>query len=96
MEYVMVGGMHLAADDVACLPAPQVAPLAISPVRATAAGDTPVSVRRVEAHTPPIPEVLGVVEHVSLPTSTPDIDEDADGAPLRLRSLADLLGAAPR
>jgi hypothetical protein len=31
-----------------------------------------------------------------MPTDTPDLDEEADGAPLRFRTLADLLGASPR
>jgi hypothetical protein len=44
---------------------------------------------------PPIPEVPGAVEFVSPPVGTPDIDEDAYGAPLWFRSLADLMGRVP-
>jgi hypothetical protein len=47
-------------------------------------------------HTPPVLEVPRAVEHVSRPTGTPDIDEDAYGAPLHFRSLVDLLCGAPR
>jgi hypothetical protein len=49
-----------------------------------------------EPCTPPVPEAPGAVEHVTPPTDTPDLDEEADGAPLRFRTLADLLGALPR
>jgi hypothetical protein len=52
--------------------------------------------RGSEPRTPPIPEAPGAVEHVTPPTDTPDLDEEADGAPLRFRTLADLLGASPQ
>jgi hypothetical protein len=52
--------------------------------------------RGSEPRTPPVPKALGAVEHVTPPTDTPDLDEEADGAPLRFRTLADLLGASPR
>jgi hypothetical protein len=49
-----------------------------------------------EPCTPPVPEAPGAVEHVTPPTNTPDLDEEADGAPLRFRTLADLLGTSTR
>jgi hypothetical protein len=49
-----------------------------------------------EPRTPPVLKALGAVEHVTPPTDTPDLDEEADGAPLRFRTLADLLGASPQ
>ena len=49
-----------------------------------------------EPRTPPVPEAPGAVEHVTPPTDTPDLDEEADGAPLHFRTLADLLGTLPR
>jgi hypothetical protein len=49
-----------------------------------------------EPCTPPVPEVPGVVEHVSPPDDTPDIDEEADGAPLHFRTMVDLLGTVPQ
>jgi hypothetical protein len=52
--------------------------------------------RGSEPRTPPVPKALGAVEHVTPPTDTPDLDEEADGAPLRFRTLADLLGASPQ
>jgi hypothetical protein len=48
-----------------------------------------------EPHRPPLPEVPGAVEHVSLPTITPDIDEEADGALLHFRSMTNLLEGVP-
>jgi hypothetical protein len=52
--------------------------------------------RRSEPRTPPVLEAPGAVEHVTPPTDTPDLDEEADGAPLRFRTLADLLGTSPQ
>jgi hypothetical protein len=52
--------------------------------------------RGSEPHTPPVPEAPGAVEHVTPPIDTPDLDEEADGAPLRFKTLADLLGTSPR
>jgi hypothetical protein len=52
--------------------------------------------RGSEPRTPPVLKALGAVEHVTPPTDTPDLDEEADGAPLRFRTLADLLGASPQ
>jgi hypothetical protein len=52
--------------------------------------------RGSEPRTPPVPEAPGAVEHVTPPTDTPDLDEEADGAPLRFRTLAGLLGVSPR
>jgi hypothetical protein len=45
---------------------------------------------------PPVPEVPGAVEFVSPPTDTPSIDEDAYGALLWFRSLANLVGGVSR
>jgi hypothetical protein len=52
--------------------------------------------RGSEPRTPPVLEAPGAVEHVTPPTDTPDLDEEANGAPLRFRTMADLLGAAPQ
>jgi hypothetical protein len=60
------------------------------------ASGEPESARGVAAHMPPVPEVPGAVEFVSPPTGTPSIDEDAYGAPLWFRSLADLVGGVSR
>jgi hypothetical protein len=48
--------------------------------------------RGSEPRTPPVPVEPGVVKHATLPTDTPDIDEETEGAPLRFRTMADLLG----
>jgi hypothetical protein len=50
----------------------------------------------VGGHTPPVAKVPDAVEYMSPPVSTPDIDEDAYGAPLHFRSLTDLMGGVPR
>jgi hypothetical protein len=52
--------------------------------------------RGSEPRTPPVPEAPGAVKHVTPPTDTPDLDEEADGAPLHFRTLAGLLGTSPR
>jgi hypothetical protein len=89
MEYVVAGGVRPGAGN----DAEPRSPLASSLVPAS--GKTE-STRGVVAHMPPVPEVPGVVEFAPPPVDTPDIDEDAYGAPLRFRSLADLMGGAPR
>jgi hypothetical protein len=52
--------------------------------------------RGSEPCTPPVPEAPGAVEHVTPPTDTPNLNEEADGASLRFRTMADLLGTAPQ
>jgi hypothetical protein len=52
--------------------------------------------REPEPRTPLVLEAPRAVEHVTPPTDTPDLDEEADGAPLCFRTLADLLGTSPR
>jgi hypothetical protein len=75
-----------------CNPPPRSPPA--SPL--TPAGGEPVSACGVGPHSPPIPEVPGAVMYVSPPVGTLDIDEDAYGAPLHFRSLADLMGWVPQ
>jgi hypothetical protein len=48
-----------------------------------------------EAHTPPAPPEHGVVEYATPPTASPDIDGEAEDAPLRFRRMDDVLGPAP-
>jgi hypothetical protein len=95
VEYITVGGAHPAAGDNAWPDSPLVTPEQNSPARSSP-GSTAMPTRRSEPRTPPVPEALGAVEHVTPPTDTPDLDEEADGAPLCFRTLADLLGASPR
>jgi hypothetical protein len=52
--------------------------------------------RESELCTPAPPEAPGVIRHVTQPVDTPEIDEEAEGALLRFRSMADLLGRAPQ
>jgi hypothetical protein len=89
MEYVVVGGMQPGAGNIA---GPRSPPASLL----TPAGGEPASARSVAAHTPPVPEVPGAIEYVSPLADTPDIDEDAYGAPLYFMSLADLMGGVPR
>jgi hypothetical protein len=89
MEYVVAGGVQPSTGNMARPRSPPVLPL-------KPAGGVPVSARGEAAHTPPVPEDPGAVEYVSPPVGTPDIDEDAYGAPLHFRSLADLMGGAPQ
>jgi hypothetical protein len=51
--------------------------------------------RGSEPRTLAAPEAPGVIKHVTPPVDAPDIDEEADGAPLRFRSMTDLLRGAP-
>jgi hypothetical protein len=95
MEYVMARGMRPTAGDVAWPTSPRVTPMANSPARSSPGG-VPMSMCGLEACTPPILEVPGAVEDVSPPAGTPDIDEEADSAPLCVKMLADLLGVVPR
>jgi hypothetical protein len=83
MEYVTVGGTHPMIGDVAWPDPPLVTPAANSLARSSPG-------------TPPVLEAPGVVEHVSPPATTPDIDEEADMSPLRFSSMADLLGVVPQ
>jgi hypothetical protein len=95
VEYIAAGGAHPAAGDNAWPDSPLVTPEQNSPA-SSSPGSAAMPTRGSEPRTPPIPEVPGAVEHVTPPTDTPDLDEEADGAPLRFRTLADLLGASPR
>jgi hypothetical protein len=89
MEYIVAGGVQPSTSNAARPRSPPALPL-------TPAGGVPASARGEAAHTPPVPEEPGAVEYVSPLAGTPDIDEDAYGAPLRFRSLADLMGGAPQ
>jgi hypothetical protein len=81
----VAGGVRPGVGNDAGPRSPLVSPL-------TLASGEPKSARGVAAHMPPVPEVPGAVEFVSPPTDTPSIDEDAYGALLWFRSLANLVG----
>jgi hypothetical protein len=95
VEYIAAGGAHPAAGDNAWLDSPLVMPEQNSPSKSSP-GSAAMPTRGSEPCTPPVPEAPGVVEHVTPPTDTPDLDKEADGAPLRFRTLADLLGTSPQ
>jgi hypothetical protein len=95
VEYIAAGGAHPVTGDNAWPDSPLVTPEQNSLARSSP-GSAAMPTRGSEPRTPPIPEVPGAVEHVTPPTDTPDLDEEADGAPLHFRTLADLLGASPR
>jgi hypothetical protein len=79
VEYITAGGAHPAAGDL-----PLVTPEQNSPTRSSP-GSAAMPTRGSEPRTPPIPEAPRAVEHITPPTDTPDLDEEAD-----------LLGAAPQ
>ncbi|KAG8059539.1 hypothetical protein GUJ93_ZPchr0002g25293 [Zizania palustris] len=91
MEYVVVGGIHLATKDNAQPTTPLVTPRVGSPVRSSP-GRAVMPTCGSEPHMYLVLEAPSVVEHAMSPMDTPDVDEEADGAPLRFRTLADLLG----
>jgi hypothetical protein len=95
VEYIAAGGAHPATGDNAWLDSPLVMPEQNSPT-GSSPGSAAMPTRGSEPRTPPIPEAPGAVEHVTPPTNTPDLNEEADGAPLCFRMLADLLGTSPR
>jgi hypothetical protein len=95
VEYITAGGAHPAAGDNAWPDSPLVTPEQNSPT-GSSPGSTAMPTRGSEPRTPPVPEAPGAVEHVTPPTDTPDLDKEADGAPLCFRTLADLLGTSPR
>jgi hypothetical protein len=95
VEYIIAGGAHPAAGDNAWPDSPLVMPEQNSPAKSSL-GSAAMPTRGSEPCTPPVPEAPGVVEHVTPPTDTPDLDKEADGAPLRFRTLADLLGTSPQ
>jgi hypothetical protein len=95
VEYIAAGGAQTAAGDNAWPDSPLVTPEQNSPARSSP-GSAAMPTHGSEPRTPPVPEAPRAVEHVTPPTDTPDLDEEADGAPLRFRTLADLLGASPR
>jgi hypothetical protein len=95
VEYIAAGGAHPAAGDNAWPDSPLVMPEQNS-LAESSPGSTAMPMHRSEPRTPPVLEAPGAVEHVTPPTDTPDLDEEADGAPLRFRTLADLLGTSPR
>jgi hypothetical protein len=95
VEYITAGGAHPAAGDNAWPDSPLVTPEQNSPT-GSSPGSAAMPTRGSEPRTPPVLEVPGAIEHITPPTDTPDLDEEADGAPLRFRTLADLLGTSPR
>jgi hypothetical protein len=95
VEYIAAGGAHPAAGDNAWPDSPLVTPEQNSPVESSP-GSAAMPTRGSEPRTPPVSEAPEAVEHVTPPTDTPDLDEEADGAPLRFRTLADLLGTSPQ
>jgi hypothetical protein len=86
---------YIAAGDNAWPDSPLVTPEQNSLARSSP-GSAAMPTRGSKPCTPPVPEAPGAVEHVTPPTNTPDLDEEANGAPLRFRTLADLLGVSPR
>jgi transposase InsO family protein len=95
VEYIAAGDAHPTAGDNAWPDSPLVTPEQNSPV-GSSPGSAAMPTRGSEPRTAPVPEAPGAVEHVTPPTDTPDLDEEADGAPLHFRMLADLLGMSPR
>jgi hypothetical protein len=91
LEYVVVGSAHPAAGDTVRPDSPLVTPRPNSLARSSP-GSVAMPTRGSEPHTPLVLEAPGVVEHVTPPTDMPDIDVEAEGAPLRFRTMADLLG----
>jgi hypothetical protein len=94
MEYVAAGGTQGAAGDMQWLDPPRAMHSANLSERASPrSAAMPTS--RSELRTPPALEASGAVEHAMPPIDMHDINEEADGAPLRYRTMADLLGVVP-
>jgi hypothetical protein len=95
VEYVTAGGLHVGEGQTTW---PE--PLPHEPVVNSSVRSSPRSVAMPmcgsEPRTPLVLELPGAAEHVSPPDDTHDIDEEADGAPLHFRTMADLLGTAPQ
>jgi hypothetical protein len=91
MEYIAVGSTCSAMGDTVWPDLPLVTPTIGSPTRSSPRSMA-IPTRGSEPRTPPIPVVPEVVRHATPPAETPDVDEDADGAPLQFSTMANLLG----
>jgi hypothetical protein len=91
MEYIATGSTCSAMGDTVWPDSPLVTPVAGSPIRSSPRS-TAMPTRGSESRTPPIPVVPEAVEHATPPAETPNVDEDAEGAPLQFKTMADLLG----
>jgi hypothetical protein len=90
MEYVTAGGSRPTIGDWPPIDHP-----ANSPARTTPRSVI-MSMRGSEPCTPPTMEALKAVKYATPLAAMPNIDVEAEGAPLRFRTMADLLGAAPQ
>jgi hypothetical protein len=81
VEYIAAGSAHPAAGDNAWPDSPLVTPEQNS-LAEPSPGSARMPTRGSEPCTPPVLEAPGAVEHVTPPTNAPDLDEEADGAPL--------------
>jgi hypothetical protein len=95
VKYIAAGGAHSTAGDNAWPDSPLVTPEQ-NPLARSSLGSAAMPTCGSEPRTPPVPEAPGAVEHVTPPSNTPDLDEEADDAPLCFRMLADQLGASPQ
>jgi hypothetical protein len=90
MEYVAAGGSRPTIGVWPPIDHP-----ANSPARTTPRSVI-MSMRGSEPCTPPTMEALKAVKYATPLAAMPNIDVEVEGAPLRFRTMADLLGAAPQ
>jgi hypothetical protein len=94
VNYVVVGNMRARAGDMELPDSPLATPGANSLARASP-GSVAVTMHGSEPCTPDTLEAPGVIKLVTPPVDTADIDKEANNAPLRFRSMADIPRGVP-
>jgi hypothetical protein len=94
VDYVVVGNMHARAGDMQWPNSPLATPGANSPAKASP-GSMAMTMHGSEPCTPATLEAPGAIKLGTPPADMFDINEEADNAPLRFRSMADILGGVP-